>query len=266
MVLPKGHNITVNNLSLPPTLPPTGPRIETQDKYLEPIAWIINPAVTGRIPDFADKLARGEDISMIHRFAARPEPDELLLEDQVRWKELTGSELGEDVYMVGTTFITHDVILPRQTLRSIFQALLKKRAEFPEPPFPWLFRLDPYHLTPTECEEELVGRLEKRAVALKKLLCSEQTEKSVAEIAAIQKTLLRDLEAAGVFDHKYSKQKQLWLEKWGYETLLTYHKDAMRFLNHFQSQLQPPMSQNGVPWPALRVSILRDEPLRLQYA
>ena len=258
--------LKVNNLSLPLKWTPTGPLLSTQDKYLEPIAWIINPAITGQIPDFADKLARGEDISLVHRFAVRPAPDELLPEDQMRWKELTGSELGEDVYMVGTTFITHDVILPRQTLLSIFQALLKKRAEFPEPPFPWLFRSKPYYVTPTTGEEELVRKLEKRAVAFKKLLCSEQTEESVAEIATIKKALLRDLEAAGLFSKAYSKQKQLWLEKWGCSTLLTYHKDAMRFLNNFQSQLQPPVSQNRVPEPVLRAFVSLDEPLRLQYA
>jgi len=221
--------LTVNNLTLPLKWTPTGPLLSTEDKYLEPIAWIINPAVTGRIPDFADQLARGEDISMVHRFAARPEPDELLPQDQARWKELTGSELGEDVYMVGTTFITHEVILPRQTLQEIFQALLKKRAEFPEPPFPWLFRLHPYHLTPTEGEEVLLGELEKRAVALKR-----STQETVAEISHKRKELLHDLENVGLFSEEYAEEKQLWLEVWQYSTLLFYYQGYINYLKHIR--------------------------------
>ena len=69
-------------------------------------------------------------------YAARPMPDEDLSEPRAQWRKLTGSEPGEDVYVLGTGFTYHQVVLPRQTLLSIFQALLKKRAEFPEPPFP----------------------------------------------------------------------------------------------------------------------------------
>jgi hypothetical protein len=222
-----------------------GPLLSTEDESLEALAWIINPAVTGRLPQLADTLARGEDVSMDQRFAVRPPSEDVLPEDRVRWHELTGEELGEDVYMVGTTF-TREVVLPRKTLQEILQALEKKRAEFPEPPFPWLFRLDPYYLCPAEGERELVRELEERAVAFS---CMQHASRQVDEalLKATRKELLRDLEAAGVFSEAYSKQKQEWLQRWSAAKLLTYHRDAMRFLNHFRSQVQPPVAQQLVP-------------------
>ncbi|MGB0386097.1 MAG: hypothetical protein ACPGWR_14920 [Ardenticatenaceae bacterium] len=253
--------LTVNNLSLPLKWTPMGPLLSTEDKFLEPIAWLVNPAVARQNSEFVDSLVRRDEVFIQTHFAVPLEPEEIEPEDRVRWRQLTGSELGEDVYMVGTTFLTHGVILPSQTLLGIFQALLKKRAEFPEPSFPWLFRSKPYYVTPTEGEEELVGKLEERAVAFKKLF----SEKSVAETRAIEETLWRDLKAAGLLSRTYSKQKQLWLEEWGYYTLLTYHKDTMRFLNNMQNQLKPPISQNGAPKPPLDASVSVDQPLGLQY-
>jgi hypothetical protein len=212
--------------------------------------------VASQNSEFADSLARGEDVFIQTHFAVRLAPKEVQAEDWARWRELTGSELGEDVYMVGTTF-THEVILPRQVLHNIWKALLKKRAEFPEPPFPWLFRPKPYYVTPTEGEEELVCQLEKRVVALKmkKRLCSEQTEKSVAEYAAIQKTLWRDLEAAGLFSTTYSKQKQLWLEKWDCTSLQFYYRETMKLIKQFRQVL----SLEASPMQDLSISIRAPE-------
>ena len=205
--------LKVNNLSLPLRWTPMGPLLSTEDESLEALAWIINPAVTGRLPQLADTLARGEDVSMDQRFAVRPPSEDVLPSDRVRWHELTGEELGEDVYMVGTTF-TREVVLPRKTLQDILQALEKKRAEFPEPPFPWLFRLDPYYLCPAEGEQELVRKLEERAEAFS---CMQPPSRQTdgAELKATRKKLLRDLEAAGNFTEAYTKIKSRMVRKMG---------------------------------------------------
>ena len=226
--------LKVKNLSLPLMYTPTGPVLLIEDKLLDPIAWVINSALGSDISHFADSLARGDDVFIEQLYAVRPKPDEVLSEDQTRWRELTGSELGEDVYLLGTTF-THQLVVPRQTLQEIFQALLKKRAEFPEPPFPWLFRSDPYYFAPATGEELLLCELEKRAVALK-----QPTQETVAEISHKRKELLRDLEDAGLFSEEYSEEKQLWLETWEYSTLLFYHKGYINFMKHIrQAWVEP---------------------------
>ena len=248
MLLTKGHDIKVNNLSLPLTYLPTGPVLSIQKGFFDPIAWIINPAVTGEEPQLAEKLAQGQDVIIEMRYAVRPTAeDDDLDEAKAQWRELTGSDPGEDVYILGTGFTTHEVVLPRQTLLEIIQTLKKLRAEFPEPPFPWLFRLKPYYPIPTEGEKELVQKLEERAVAFKKPPPQEQTRQAEPEISTgRQEALLADLEAAGVFSSAYSEKKQHWLQVWHCPTLLTYHKDAMRFLNHFRNHLRPPVAE-GVP-------------------
>ena len=256
--------LKVSNLSLPLKWTPTGPLLFIEDKFLEPIEWIVNAAVIGELPQFAEATARGEDVVYGELYATRPMPDEELSEDRARWRELTGFDPGEDVYVLGTGFTYHEVVLPRKTLQDILQALEKKRAEFPEPPFPWLFRLDPYYLCPAEGEQELVRKLEERAVAFS---CMQPPSRQMdgAELKATRKKLLRDLEAAGIFSEAYSKEKQEWLERWGASKLLTYHKDAMRFLNHFRSQVQAPVVGQLVPEPVLGASISALAPLSPQW-
>ncbi|MGB0383957.1 MAG: hypothetical protein ACPGWR_03955 [Ardenticatenaceae bacterium] len=256
--------LKVHNLSLPLKWTPTGPLLSTEDESLKPIAWIVNPAVTGRIAQFADCLERKEDIFMPGRFAICPAPDEVEAKDWTQWRLLADEELGEDVYMLGTS-VTSELLLPRQTLLSIYQGLEKLRAEFPEPPFPWLFRLEPYHLTPTEGEEEWVRKLSERALAFKGLMGQEP---SVGEVFNDCFTkLLRDLEQAGLFSEIYSQEKQYWLERWGLPTLLFIHRAGLVFLKHCQqknpyvqnyvtslrSSEQPPKEANQVP--ALGASI-----------
>jgi hypothetical protein len=247
MVLTKGRDIKINNLSLPLTYLPTGPVLAIQKGFLDPIAWVVNPAVTGEEPQILERVVRGEDVLMELRVAVRPTPeDDDLDELKAQWRELTGEDAGEDVYILGTGFTTHEVLLPRQTLLDIIQRLKKLRAEFPEPPFPWLFRLKPYYPIPTEGEKELVQKLEERAVAFKEP--QEQTGQISAgcPLDEEEEGLLPDLEAAGIFNSAYSEKKEHWLQVWQCPTLLTYHKDAMRFLKHFRNHLRPPVAE-GVP-------------------
>ena len=268
--------LKVNNISLPLKYTPMGPLLSTEDKFLEPIAWIINPAAAGGMPQLADCLERGEDVFMPKRMAVRPQPeDDDLEEARAQWRELTGEEPGEDVYIVGTGFTTHEVVLPRQTLLSILQALLELRAEFPEPPFPWLFRRSPYHLAPATggangrlpseaalpSEEEWVCKLEERAAMFKKFL---EQEESAPWAGAIREGVLRDLSAAGLFSEAYFEEKQMWLEIWECPTLLSYHQAALRFLNHFRNQVEQVIPNGVESVPVLSASI-EQEQLELSY-
>jgi hypothetical protein len=207
---------------------------------------------------FADDLSHGNEI-FIKAFSAVPLPaNEVTPEDRVRWHELTGAELGEDVYMVSSTF-THEVILPRQTLRQIYQTILTLRAEFPEPPFPWLFCVDPYYPSPAEgkangtlpSEEELMCQLEARAVAFKEQQASAEGRSIQTFDFAFneQRTkLLHDLEKAGLFNEVYSKEKLYWLEQWELPTLLDYHRAALAFLSYFQQKPVANLASSNRSW------------------
>ncbi|MGB0389800.1 MAG: hypothetical protein ACPGWR_33685, partial [Ardenticatenaceae bacterium] len=141
--------------------------------------------------------------------------------------------------------------------------LEEKPAESKEPPL--LFRLSPSDTAPGEGEKELIRELEERAIVFKKLHAQEQSA-NAAQFFAIREALLPDLEAAGLFSSAYCEEKQVLLEKWGCDTLLKYHKDAMRLLNHSQIKRKSPTTQKSVRWPVLRISISSDEPLPLRYA
>jgi hypothetical protein len=223
--------LKVHNLSLPLKETTTGPLLSIEDEFIEPLEWVVNSAVIGDIQQITEALACGENV-FIHQqlYAVRPTlADDDLSEARARWRELTGFDPGEDVYVLGTGFTYHRVVLPRQTLQEILQALLKLRAEFPQLPFPWLFRLEPYHLTPANGEEELVRKLSERAVALKR---QEQASRLAFNDSFTK--LVHDGDTAGLFSEVYSEEKQYWLELWGFTTLLDYHRAALAFFNHFR--------------------------------
>lgn len=235
--------LKINNLSLPLKSTPTGPLLLIEDEFFESIEWIVNSAVIGQMPELALSLARGEEIFIKELYAIHPAADEDLSEAQARWHQLTAGDPAhaldaQDVYILGTTFTEHEVVLPRKTLLEIIKALEELRAGFPKLPFPWLFRRDSYHLSPANGEEEFVRKLEERAVAVK-----QATVETAAEISANQEDAsfgeewLRDLEAAGLFNEEYSQEKQLWLEVWKCPTLLAYHRSVMEFFKHFRQEL-----------------------------
>ncbi|MGB0383885.1 MAG: hypothetical protein ACPGWR_03595 [Ardenticatenaceae bacterium] len=90
--------LKVNNLSLPLKWTPTGPLLFIEDKFFEPIEWIVNAAVIGELPQFAQAATRGEDVVVEQLYATPPMADEELSEARARWREFTGSDPGEDVY------------------------------------------------------------------------------------------------------------------------------------------------------------------------
>jgi hypothetical protein len=238
--------LNVNNLSLSLMGTPFGPVLATKNKSLESIAWLVNSALGSNISHFTESLSRGEDIFLQHPLiAVRPTSLNDLSNARAQWRELTGAELGEDVYMVGSRF-TDEVVLPRQTLLDLVQTLRQLRAEFPAPPFPWLFRRNPYEMAPADGEKELICELEKRAAA---------SQQRPAESAPCQKALLRELSEAGIFSEAYFNQKQRYLERWDCPTLLTYHKAALEFLNNFRSQTSPAMPRGALPVPFLRIEL-----------
>ena len=121
--------LSAGGVRLPLEYAADGPMVSTRaDPDVEPLAWVLNAAVTGMLPGLRDAVAAGEDEVVQGLFAARPDP----LEDHERsaatWRRLSGQDPGDDSYVVGTTFSDHSVLVPRPALLEMLDALERLRA------------------------------------------------------------------------------------------------------------------------------------------
>ncbi|MCG8419054.1 MAG: hypothetical protein MJE77_14050 [Proteobacteria bacterium] len=222
---------------------PTGPILSLADQWLEPLSWVVNSAVTGGIAaGLADALERGDDLFTEGLYAARPEPDdEAFIEDgKKRWREWTGQDAGEDIYVVGTTFSDNAVVIPRLALMEIVTKLKVLHQQAPVRPVPWLFCANPIHPDPGDGEEEILRDLEKRAAELDALVreaaqTDTQNEETRAAISAKRRFLLLDLAAAGLLHEAHETDKRLWLTTWQLPVLLDYFEAALKLRSYFAS-------------------------------
>jgi hypothetical protein len=97
--------------------------VSAGDPDLEPLAFVVNAATTGMLPHLRDAVAAGEDVVIQGLFASRPDPGEGHAAAAAAWRRLTGDEPGEDAYVVGTTFTEGDLLVPRDALLAILDAL-----------------------------------------------------------------------------------------------------------------------------------------------
>lgn len=121
--------ITVAGLALPLKPTEAGPLLASDQLFWEPLAHVVNAAVTGALPQLAERLEYGQDAIVQGLFAARPQPGEDLAEPRAHWKQWTGTDAGDDVYVVGTTFTPHEVVIPRRALQQILEELTRLREE-----------------------------------------------------------------------------------------------------------------------------------------
>jgi hypothetical protein len=106
-----------------------GPMVSTRaDPDVEPLAWVLNAAVTGMLPGLREAVAAGKDEVVQGLFAARPDPVESHEAAAAAWRRLSGREPGDDAYVVGTTFSDRTVLVPRAALLELLDALERLRA------------------------------------------------------------------------------------------------------------------------------------------
>jgi len=130
-------DLNIANLSIKLRSTPEGPLFshDDDDSNLEPITWVVNSIVTGgiseeRFTQMVDTLERGEEICTQGWSIGRPdEPSEDYTEARENWRELTNSLPGDDSYLVATSFLRRQIIVPRQVLLEIIYALKKLRQE-----------------------------------------------------------------------------------------------------------------------------------------
>ncbi len=244
--------LNIAGLSLVLRSTPDGPLLSTKNGEWEPLAWVINAALTGNFPQLADALERGADAVVQGLYAVRPNPLDSMAEVKARWKAATGTDVGDDFYVVGTTFIRDEVVISRNVLQEILSTLqlLRKRSAQPGvseqsslPSPPWLFRPDPFYPDPAGSEEVILQDLEERAVALDALAQGPKTVETAATAAAKRRFLLVELAAAGLLSDAHSQQKLSWLKIWNLPTLSGYYDAALELLSYFRS----PERQHYIP-------------------
>jgi hypothetical protein len=121
--------LNAGGVQLPLEYAADGPMVSTRaDPDVEPLAWVLNAAVTGMLPGLRDAVAAGDDEVVQGLFAARPDPLEDHKRSAATWRRLSGQDPGDDAYVVGTTFSDHSVLVPRSALLELLDALERLRA------------------------------------------------------------------------------------------------------------------------------------------
>ncbi len=219
-----------------------GPALAIPEGPLYQLAQIVNEGAGGVVPDFVERIERGESVPFAQMFARRPEASEDLSAGRELWKELTGRELGDDVYMLSCHW-TDELAVPRKTLLALVRELRALNDAAPKPPAPWLFRQDPIWWAPAPDEADVLRELEARAAAWDELhrrtpLVSVGPEQlaAAAEVLVKRRTLLAELEHMGFFMDGYAETRIKALTEWGFPTLLGYAEGAHQLHLYLRSR------------------------------
>jgi hypothetical protein len=89
---------------------------------LDALAWVVNGALDHGSEELRRALEHGETYQARAELAGPPSETFDLDAARERWRERTGSELGDDVVVVGTTF-TRSEALPRAVVLEILGRL-----------------------------------------------------------------------------------------------------------------------------------------------
>jgi len=144
-----------------------------------PLARVANAAVTGELPGLVAALDDGVNARGPGEFAIRPQPDADFTAERSAWRALSGSDPGDDTYLVGTTYEPEMLAVPRAVLRAVVSALAARRAAAPP-------------------EQATARELELSAQELDVLTLKAATPQAVAQQHLRRRMLLADLAAAGL--------------------------------------------------------------------
>jgi hypothetical protein len=121
--------LRAGGVALPLEQTSDGPIVSTSaDPELAPLAWVLNAAATRTLPHLRDAVAAGEDAVVQGLYATRPDPHEDHAAAAAVWRRLSGRDPGDDAYTVGTTFSGPGLLVPRDALLEMLDALERARA------------------------------------------------------------------------------------------------------------------------------------------
>jgi hypothetical protein len=241
-------NLTVAGISLKLIHTADGLALGKQDQELESLAWVVNSAVVGAFQNVIKNIEHGKDAATPGLFAVRPEPDENVTEARNLWQKLTGKDPGEDTYLVGTSFTSPSILVPRQALQEMILALQALRQESSlltsknEVNQNQISKEDislPISSTPeqidNQIDEFLLRDLEERAGFLDTLEKGGKNVEIAATISAKRRFLLIEMNEAGLFDPALADEMREKIEQLQLPVLLTYHIAVMKLITYLES-------------------------------
>jgi hypothetical protein len=249
--------LIAGGLTLPLTDPdaPFGPSIAPSSPEAAILSWAV-----GQLPDLAERLERGEEVSDQAARVRRPASGEELSAHVARWRELTGQDLGDDVMIVDARVTRRSLALPRLALLAIERALQERRLASPRPPAPWLFTPRVLSTAPAPAEDALLRDLEARAAALDRTPPPTTPPEAATQVVK-RRTLLAEIDAHGLFARPGGDERIAWLERWNLSTLLSYALAAVAMRRYLASPERterfaaPDRSSGDEPILGARVSI-----------
>jgi hypothetical protein len=253
--------VTVDGLTLPLEASPDGIRIGDPGPPLEVIAGFVNAALSGWIPALREKFERGEDAIREPIVAMRVSPDDVG-EAVERWRSATGTEPGEDIYLVGNGFAPN-LAVPRTVLIELLERLGQLQLDHggspPGPDAASLFSEDPEGAPdPGPGARTYLEELEHRAEALDAIAGSAPSSERGAESHAQRRVLLASLDASGLLSDEMFEDKRLWLETWGLGNLLAYLESARQLIAYMRSAERRERLPEAEPQPVLGAPISVD--------
>jgi hypothetical protein len=222
------QTMTVGGLTVNLQSTSAGPILEVAGAQ-EPLAWVVNAALAGDIPDMPGHLERGENaLAEVAIFAARPNAQHNLAPLLNRWKSLTGRDAGDDVYLVGASFLEDKFLIPRSVLQELLNRLIDLRKNYP-----LLNGTEP----PSAEKEQRMRWLEQRAAEVDALAdAARGDEAHKGEIARKRRFLLFDLFATGLLDADRAAEKLHWLQAWGLTRLTGYFDAVLKLHDYYHSE------------------------------
>src|SRR5262245_33552307 len=96
--------LKVAGLELPLIDSPFGPALANLHGDLRALELVVNEVLSGAFPELETALERGEDARTAYYSVAHPLPGEPFEQERTCWRELTGEDAGDDVYVIGVEF------------------------------------------------------------------------------------------------------------------------------------------------------------------
>ena len=209
--------VTAGPVEYPVELTRDGPYLEASGPG-RPLALVANAAADGLVgPDFAERVAAGLDADGPADFARRPRDEYDLTAERAAWREVAGTDPGDDAYIVGTRYEPSLLLVPRTVLLELVERLTELRGA-------WRAGLVD------------AGELDRRAHEVDGLELT-GTVDGVARAAVKRRLLLDDLGAARILAPGAARVWSERLDREKRERLLGYLRAGER-LNAYESSEQ----------------------------
>lgn len=227
----------------------------------EALSWVVNAWIHGEFPGLLERLECGADAVAPAGQVTRPAQGDITEERVARWRDTTGTELGDDPVLVTSEMTTRSLLLPRHVVVELLHAIAQLRAaaamrprlplepgssqeDAPEPA--GLFMQMATDQPARQLERAGLYELEDLAVAVD-TEASATTVDERGDVAAMRRRLLDGLEAHGVLDEGRAAEKRAILEGWRLPRLRDYVDAATALRAYYRSDVREAQGLERAP-------------------